>query len=74
MSNILNHNNILIDFILSEEDYWDFHLAQEVGYRGTPSGLTTECLAAYIDFNDPNCVMWEDAFSKKRIYMERRYK
>lgn len=67
MSNILNHNNILIDFILSEEDYWDFHLAQEVGYRGIPSGLTTECLAAYIDFNDPNCVMWEHAFSKNEF-------
>lgn len=64
MSNILNHNRIIIDFILSEEDYWDFHLSQEMGYGGVVGGLTTECLSAYIDFNDPNCVLWDDAFSK----------
>lgn len=64
MSNILNHNRNLIDFLLSEEDYWDFHLSTEMGYGGALSGLTTECLSAYIDLNDPNCVFWDDIYSK----------
>lgn len=64
MSNILNHNRNLIDFLLSEEDYWDFHLSTEMGYGGSLGGLTTECLSAYIDLNDPNCVFWDDIYSK----------
>lgn len=64
MSNILNHNRILIDFMLSGEDYWDFHLSEEMGYGGTLEGLSTECLSAYIDFNDPDCIFWDDTFSK----------
>lgn len=64
MSNILNHNRNLIDFSLTKEDYWDFHLCDEVGYVGAAEGLTEECLSAYIDFNDPNCVFWDDAYSK----------
>lgn len=64
MGNILNHNKSLFDFSLTDEDYWDFHLSQEVGYKGAVNGLTTECLSAYIDFNDPNCIFWNDVFSK----------
>lgn len=64
MSNILNHNRALINFILSGEDYWDFHLSEEMGYGGTLEGLATECLSSYIDFNDPDCIFWDDAFSK----------
>ena len=64
MSNILNHNRNLIDFFLMGEDYWDFHLSDEVGYVGTAEGLAEECLSTYIDFNDANCVVWDDAYSK----------
>lgn len=64
MSNILNHNRKLIDFVLTNEDYWDFHLSSEIGYGGAKEGLSTECLSAYIDFNDPECVFWDDAMSK----------
>lgn len=64
MGNILNHNRFLFDFRVTNEDYWDFHLSQEMGYQGNVSGLTTECLSAYIDFNDPNCIFWDDVFSK----------
>ena len=70
MSNILNHNRNLIDFRLVNEDYWDFHLSQEMGYGGTVGGLTTECLSAYIDFNDPNCIFWDDALSKNDYVWE----
>lgn len=70
MSNILNHNRILIDFILSGEDYWDFHLSEEVAYAGALEGLTTECLSAYIDFNDPNCIFWDDTYSKEDYIWE----
>lgn len=70
MSNILNHNRILIDFLLTDEDYWDFHLSEEMGYGGTLGGLSTECLSAYIDFNDPNCVSWDDVISKDSYVWE----
>lgn len=70
MGNILNHNRILIDFMLSGEDYWDFHLSEEMGYGGTIGGLSTECLSAYVDFNDPECVFWDDAFSKNEYVWE----
>ena len=70
MGNILNHNRILIDFMLSGEDYWDFHLSEEMGYGGTVGGLSTECLSAYLDFNDPECVFWDDAFSKNDYIWE----
>ena len=70
MSNILNHNRNLMDFILSNEDYWDFHLAQEMGYGYTADGLSTDCLSAYIDFNDPNCVLWDDVMSKNEYVWE----
>lgn len=70
MSNILNHNRNLIDFKLTNEDYWDFHLSQEMGYGGTVDGLTTECLSAYIDFNDPNCVSWDEVISKEEYVWE----
>lgn len=65
MGNILNHNRNLIDFMLTDEDYWDFHLAQDISYGGSLGDLSTECLSAYVDFNDPNCVFWDDVFSKK---------
>ncbi len=71
MSNILNHNRNLIDFDLTNEDYWDFQLSEEMGYGGCLEGLTTECLSAYIDINDPNCVSWNDIFSKKDYVWEK---
>lgn len=70
MSNILNHNRNLIDFHLTNEDYWDFHLSEEMGYGGTIGGMSTECLSAYIDFNDPNCVFWDEAISKGEYLWE----
>lgn len=70
MSNILNHNRNLIDFILVSEDYWDFQLSEDIGYSGDVNGLATECLSAYIDFNDPNCVFWDEALSKDNYVWE----
>lgn len=63
MSDIFNNNRNLIDFIITGEDYWDFHLSDDIGYfNGSES---SDCLSAYIDFNDPNCVMFDDVFSKE---------
>lgn len=70
MSNILNHNRNLIDFILVGEDYWDFHLSEDMGYSGVTEGLTEKCLSAYIDFNDSECVLFDDAFSKSKYVWE----
>lgn len=62
MSNIFNNNRNLIDFIITGEDYWDFHLSDDIGYFD--GNTNSDCLSAYIDFNDPNCVMFDDVFSK----------
>lgn len=64
MSNILNHNRNLFDFIIDREDYWDFRLSEEVGY-GADNNSSNDCLSAYVDFNDPDCVFYDDAFSKQ---------
>ena len=71
MSDILNHNRNLIDFELTNEDYWDFHLSEEMGYIGGLNGFATECLSTYIDFNDPNCVFWDEAISKNEYVWEK---
>lgn len=63
MSDIFNNNRNLIDFIITGEDYWDFHLSDDVGYFDGETN-DSNCLSAYIDFNDPNCVLFDDVFSK----------
>lgn len=63
MSDIFNNNRNLIDFIITGEDYWDFHLSDDIGYFD--GNTSSDCLSAYIDFNDPNCVMFDDVFSKE---------
>lgn len=63
MSDIFNNNRNLIDFIITGEDYWDFHLSDDIGYFD--GNTSSDCLSAYIDFNDPNCVMFDDVFSNE---------
>lgn len=64
MGNILNHNRNLFDFMVSNEDYWDFQLSCESGYGGASKGLSERCLSSYVDFNDSECVDGENVFSK----------
>lgn len=63
MNDIFNNNRNLIDFIITGEDYWDFHLSDDIGYFD--GNTSSDCLSAYIDFNDPNCVMFDDVFSNE---------
>lgn len=64
MSNILEHNRNIFDFTVNRENYWDFHLSTNYSSGNSSNGqLTTHCLAAFIDFNNPKCVWTEKAFS-----------
>jgi len=64
MSNILEHNRNIFDFILNRENYWDFHLSTNYRTGGNLNeGLTTHCLSSFIDFNNPECVFMDKAYS-----------
>lgn len=64
MSNILEHNRNIFDFTVNRENYWDFHLSTNYSSGNSSNGqLTTHCLSSYIDFNNPECVWTEKAFS-----------
>lgn len=64
MSNILNHNRNIFDFKLNKSDYWDFHI--HLGGAGNWNGRGDDgnCLSAYIDVNDNDCVWFGKLCSK----------
>lgn len=73
MGNILHNNRDLFHFRLNKDEYWDFCLSNDNGLSNS-SGLTTECLIAYIDITNEACIgenelisledyIWEDAVS-----------
>lgn len=72
MSNILHNTFPPIDFKLCLDSYWDF--CPTDGFSYTVSS-TNDCLSAYIDTTNPDCVYfdtlssvadctWEDAYNK----------
>lgn len=66
MSNILNHNRDLIDLIIYKGDYWDFHLHEGMeggNVVGTKPILSTDCLSAYIDTTNPDCIWMGSLYS-----------
>lgn len=64
MSNILEHNRNIFDIVLNKENYWDFHLSTNYRTGGNLNeGLTTHCLSSFIDFNNPECVFMDKAYS-----------
>lgn len=65
ISNILNHNRNVFDSFLNLDEYWDFHLLCDDGAFGGASGLATECLSAYVDTDDPDCVWFDKIYAKK---------
>lgn len=64
MGNILNHNRDIFNVFLNKQDYWDFHLSLKQGYSDVNESLTTDCLVAYIDTTDSDCVWFDSLFSK----------
>lgn len=69
MNNILNNNREPFKIALNNSEYWDFHLSLENGLY-FPDGLTERCLSAYIDFDDPECVWWDEIKSKANYTWE----
>lgn len=65
MNNILNHSRESFKIALNNSEYWDFHLSMEDGLY-YPEGLTERCLSAYIDFDDPDCIWFDEIKSKQR--------
>ena len=63
MSNILNHNRLPFKCKLSYKDYWDFHLHIGREYGSVLPGLQTECLSAFIDTTNDECVTDEGLVS-----------
>lgn len=65
MNNILNNNNRNIKFRLSNDKYIDFCLCKDDNRIDlSNSGLSENCLISYIDINDPDCVWFDNIFSK----------
>lgn len=73
MGNILHNNRDLFHFRLNKDEYWDFCLSNDNSLVNS-SGLTTECLIAYVDITNEECIgengllslenyNWEDAVS-----------
>lgn len=64
MSNILQHNRKIFDVKLDKSNYWDFHLCiDKVGSYNN----TSDCLSAEIDFNDNECVWFDEIYSKNNV-------
>lgn len=68
MGNILNHNRDIFDININKEDYWDFHLSIKQGCSDNGYGNTVNCLSAYIDTTDADCVWFDDKLISKSEY------
>lgn len=69
MGNILHNNKDIFQFRIDKSEYWDFCLSNDNGFYGS-SGLTTDCLIAYIDTTNPDCVWFDDLTSIGDYYWE----
>lgn len=66
MSNILNHNRNIFDLKIDKSEYWDFHLSlDDTSYSHDNNADNNDCLSINVDFNDPEC-MWFDEFYSKQ--------
>ena len=68
MSNILQHNRKIFDLQLNKSDYWDFHLC--VDNVGSSFNESNNCKSAEIDFNNSDCVWFEEIHSKPDVVWE----
>lgn len=60
MTNILNHNRSIFNFIPNKNDYWDIQLHIDQESNNSDDNIdndnTTKCLAAYINTNNDDCI------------------
>lgn len=64
MNNILNNDYYGIRIKLSNDSFSDFSLYGGNNVSCYENGLTTNCLTAYIDTTDPDCVWFNTLYSK----------
>lgn len=64
-NSILNHNWLPIAVRVNWGDYWDFQLADRRLSSSFSGGLSKDCLSAYIDTEDDDCVDNGSLFSKR---------
>lgn len=69
MNHILEHSNVIIDFKLNRQNLWDFTLNDNLlnSYQNTDESK----LICMIDFNNPNCIWWNNVFSLKDFYYDK---
>ena len=66
MSHIFNHNRFPFDTTIDRREYWDFFLGLSTAYTMHDSdSLAKECLSAYIDTSDDECIDDKNLISKK---------
>lgn len=70
MGNILNHNRDIFKFEICKKNYWDFQLSLD-STAGVEEGLSENCLSAFIDINDNNCVWFDDIMSKEEYVWDK---
>lgn len=58
-----NFHNLRLQ--LNREEYWDFML-DKTPYRGC-SSLANECIISYIDVDDPDCIYFDEIYSKRNF-------
>jgi hypothetical protein len=67
MGNIFNHNRLPFNFRLDRSEYWDFYLSQpSYGSDNVDDGLADGCLISYIDTTDPDCIWFNNLYSKSK--------
>lgn len=70
MGNFKTHNTPVFDYKLTNEDYWDFHLALD---SFSVLELNDQCLSAYIDITDVECIDGVNLLSKSNYTWEQAY-
>lgn len=71
MNNFLKEQDTQFKIKVLETDYWDHYLYNpKQYYKGDDGILDEECLSAYIDTNDENCVDGDELLSKDEYVWE----
>lgn len=65
MSNVLNHNKNIFDIRINRDNYFDFHLVDNYNGASLKSGHKDNCMIMKVDFNNPNCIWFDEIFSEK---------
>ena len=69
MANVYNNNLHNLRLQVNMEEYWDFFLNKDDYVGKSFSDRSPEdCLISYIDTDDPDCILFDELFSKEKYY------